>query len=269
MLAEAVGGWLTGSLALLADAGHMLSDVAGLGLSLFAIWIAERPPTPQRSFGYYRAEILAALANGAALVAVSIFIFVEAYRRIWQPPEVQGAGMLAIAAGGLVVNLIGLWILGQGRHENLNVRGAWLHVLGDALGSVGAMAAGALVWAFAWHWADPLISVVIGLLINYSAWRLLAESVAVLMEYAPRGIDVDEVLETMKSVPGVLAVHDLHVWSVTSGLNSLSAHVVIDDGQSATALLTELRTLLHDRYGIDHSTLQIEPKGFEEHRTVF
>src|SRR4051812_5717240 len=150
MVAEVIGGLLTNSLALLADAGHMLSDVAALGLSLFAVWVAERPPTPKRTYGYYRAEILAALANGATLIAISLFIVVEAYRRVWQPPEVQGAAMLGVAAGGLAVNLIGLWLLHGGRGESLNVRGAWLHVLTDALGSVGAMAAAGLIWAFGW-----------------------------------------------------------------------------------------------------------------------
>lgn len=262
MVAEIVGGLLTNSLALLADAGHMLSDTAALGLSLFAVWIAERPPTPQRTWGYYRVEILAALANGAALVAVSTFIFVEAYRRILEPREVWGAAMMVIAAGGLAVNLAGLWILGGGRHESLNVRGAWLHVLTDALGSIGAIAAAALIWAFDWYVADPLISALIGLLVIYSAWRLVAESVAVLMESAPRGVDVDEVHRAMASTPGVLGVHDLHVWTITSGLDSLSAHVVVEDGRRPSALLSELRSVLHDRFGIDHITIQIEPEDF-------
>jgi len=264
MIAEIVGGLLTNSLALLADAGHMLSDVAALGLSLFAIWIAERPPTAKRTYGYYRAEILAALVNGAPLIAISIFIFVEAYHRLWQPPEVQGPIMLAVASGGLAVNLIGLWLLHGGRSESLNVRGAWLHVLTDALGSVGAIVAAALIWAFGWRWADPVASILIGLLVIYSSWRLLAESVSVLLESAPKGIDVDEVHRAMKEVPGVLAVHDLHVWSITSGLDCLSAHVVAAEGQPHAALLKRLRDSLHEKFGIDHLTIQIEPEGFEE-----
>ncbi|MGH9175441.1 MAG: cation diffusion facilitator family transporter, partial [Vicinamibacterales bacterium] len=152
MVAEAAGGWLTGSLALLADAGHMFSDAASLGLCLFALWIAERPASPQRTYGYYRAEILAALVNGATLGAISIFIFVEAYERLWQPPEIAGPAMMGIAVGGLAVNLLGLWILAGGRKENLNVRGAWLHVMADALGSIGAIVAGAAIWAFEWYW---------------------------------------------------------------------------------------------------------------------
>jgi cobalt-zinc-cadmium efflux system protein len=267
-VAEIAGGVVTNSLALLADAGHMLSDTAALGLSLFAVWIAERPPTPQRTWGYYRGEILAALANGAALVAVSVFIFVEAYHRIRQPPTVWGSVMLAIAAGGLAVNLAGLWILGGGRSESLNVRGAWLHVMTDMLGSIGAIAAAALIWAFRWYWADPAISALIGLLVIYSAWRLVAESVSVLMESAPRGIDVDEVLRVMASVPGVAGVHDLHVWTITSGLDSLSAHVDVADGRRPSEILAELRRVLHGRFGIDHITIQIEPEDFGECRPV-
>lgn len=268
MLAEVIGGLLTGSLALLADAGHMLSDVASLGLSLFAMWIARRPGPPQRTYGYYRAEILAALVNGSALVVVAIFIFKEACERFTDPPPVAGAAMLAIAAGGLGVNLAGLWILHEHREAGLNVRGAWLHVLSDALGSVGAMTAGVLIWAFGWMWADPLISVVIAGLVVYSAWRLLAETVAVLMEAAPRGIDVDEVREAMSAVPGVLEVHDLHVWTITSGLESLSAHVVASEAADDHQVLSALRRMLHDRFGIHHITIQIEPEDFAEERPV-
>ncbi len=264
MVAEVVGGLLTNSLALLADAGHMLSDVAALGLSLFAVWIAERPPTSKRTYGYYRAEILAALANGATLIAISVYVFVEAYHRLWQPPEVQGPAMLVVAVGGLAVNLVGLWLLHGGRQESLNVHGAWLHVLTDALGSVGAIAAAVLIWAFGWAWADPVASVLIGLLVVYSSWRLLAESVSVLLESAPKGIDVDEVYRTIRGVPGVLAVHDLHVWSITSGLNCLSAHVVAAEGQPHAALLKTLQNEMHEKFGLDHLTIQIEPEGFEE-----
>lgn len=268
LVAEVVGGWLTNSLALLADAGHMLSDFAALGLSLFAVWIAERPANARRTYGYYRTEILAALANGAALVAVSLFIFAEAYQRLHQPPQVLGAAMLAIATGGLGVNLAGLWVLGGGRQESLNIRGAWLHVLTDALGSIGAMTAGVLIWAFGWNWVDPVASALIGLLVVYSAWQLLLEAVSVLMESAPRGIDVDEVRNALVETAGVLDVHDLHVWTITSGLDSLSAHVVIDEEVAATELLACLRTMLHTRFGIDHLTIQLEPKDFEERPTL-
>ncbi|MEX0703312.1 MAG: cation diffusion facilitator family transporter [Planctomycetales bacterium] len=267
MVAEVVGGILTNSLALLADAGHMLSDVGALALSLFAVWIADRPSPAHRTYGHYRAEILAALVNGAALVAVSLFIFVEAYERFRDPPEVRGPLMMAIAVGGLLVNLAGLFILHGGRRESLNIRGAWLHVLSDALGSVGAIAAGGLIWAFGWRWADPLASVLIAVLVIYASWRLLAEAVSVLMESAPRGIDVDDVFAALKQTPGVLGVHDLHVWTITSGLDSLSAHVVIGDEREHHHVLTDLRKMLHERFGIDHVTIQIEPEGFEERAT--
>jgi cobalt-zinc-cadmium efflux system protein len=265
MLAEAVGGWWTNSLALWADAGHMLSDVAALGLSLAALWIAERPADSRRTFGYYRAEILAALVNGATLGAIAIYIFIEAIRRLAEPPQVLGGWMLAIAAGGLAVNVAMLGILSGGKSDSLNIRGAWLHVLTDTLGSVGAIVAAALIWIYRWNWIDPAISIVIALLVIYSAWHLLLESTAVLMESAPRGIDVDEVRNAIAATSGVLAVHDLHVWTITSGFESLSAHVVVADGQPSGPLLSALRTALHERFGIDHITIQIEPEGFEEH----
>ena len=228
LVAEVVGGLLTNSLALLADAGHMLSDAAALALSLFAIWIAERPATPARTYGYYRTEILAALVNGATLIAIAIYIFIEAFQRFRAPPEVLGGLMMTFAAGGLVVNLAGLWILNAGRGESLNMRGAWLHVLTDALGSVGAIVGGALIYFFGWSWADPAVSVLIGLLVLYSSWGLLKESVAVLMEGTPGQIDVDAVRDAIASVPAVRGVHDLHVWSITSGMVALSAHVTVE-----------------------------------------
>jgi cobalt-zinc-cadmium efflux system protein len=264
MVAEVVGGLLTNSLALLADAGHMLSDAGALALSLFAIRIAQKPPTPQHTYGYYRTEILAALANGATLVAISIYIFIEAFQRFGEPPHVQGALMMGIAVGGLAINLAGLWILNAGKGESLNVRGAWLHVLTDALGSVGAIAAGALIWAFGWAWADPAASVLIGVLVLYSSWALLKETVAVLMEGTPGHIDVDEVRETIRAVPGVCSVHDLHVWTITSGMVSLSAHVCVEEGQLGQPILRKIRATLHDRFGIDHMTIQLEHEGFEE-----
>jgi cobalt-zinc-cadmium efflux system protein len=265
MVAEAVGGWLTGSLALLADAGHMLSDVAALGLSLLAMWMAQRPPTSRRTFGYHRLEILAALANGATLVAISILVLVEAFHRFRQPPEVDAPMMMGIAAGGLLVNLAGLWILHEGREESLNVRGAWLHVLTDALGSVQAIAAGALLWGFGWRWADPAASVLIALLVIYSSWSLLKEAAGVLMESAPPHIDVDEVREAMIAVPGVLEVHDLHVWTITSGMESLSAHVVVEEGCYDCGVLAAIRATLHDRFDIHHMTVQMETEAFQEH----
>lgn len=258
MVAEAVGGVLTGSLALLADAGHMLSDVAALGLSLFAIWIAQRPPNSRRTYGYHRTEILAALANGATLVALSVYVLFEAWQRFRQPTEVEAPWMMAIAAGGLLINLIGLQILSGGRKENLNVRGAWLHVLTDALGSAQAMLAGGLIWAFGWNWADPLASVLIALLVIYSSWSLLKEAVGVLMEGVPAHIDVDAVRSTLAGIPGVSSVHDLHVWTITSGREALSAHLVVEEEKAQRALLPQVRKILHDRFGIHHVTVQVE-----------
>jgi cobalt-zinc-cadmium efflux system protein len=264
MLAEVAGGLLSNSLALLADAGHMLTDVAALGLSLFAIWAAQRPATPQRTYGYHRMEILAALVNGATLIAMALLIFAEAYRRWSRPPDVKGGLMLAVACGGLAVNLASLWILRVGREESLNIRGAWLHTLTDTLGSVQAIAAGVLISAFGWNWADPLASVLIGLLVIVSSWGLLRESVGVLMEGVPAHLRLDDVTEAMAGVPGVRAVHDLHVWTITSGFVALSTHIVVEPGCSDD-VLWRVRGVLHDRFGIDHSTIQVErtpaPRG--------
>lgn len=264
MIAEVIGGLLTNSLALLADAGHMLTDAAALALSLFALWMAQRPPTPQRTFGHYRAEILAALVNGATLVAIAIYIFIEAFHRFQSPPEVLGGTMMLIAVGGLIVNLAGLLVLHSARDESLNVKGAWLHVLGDALGSVGAILGGLLIWLFGWLWADPLVSVLIGTLILFSSWTLLKQSVSVLMEQAPGHIDVDDVREAMLAADGVVGVHGLHVWSITTGLESLSAHVTVQSRVKPANVLHELRHTLHDRFGIEHVTIQLDPEGFDE-----
>ncbi len=257
MVAEVVGGLASNSLALLADAGHMVADAAALGLSLFAIWAAGRPATPRRTFGYHRAEILAALGNGSALIAVSVLIFVEAFRRWVNPPEVKGGLMLAVACGGLVVNLAGLAILHGGRREGLNIRGAWLHVLTDSLGSVQTIAAGALITWLGWRWTDPIASVIIGALVIFSSWSLLKESLGVLMEGVPEHLVLDEVVEAMTGVAGVVAVHDLHVWTITSGFVSLSAHIVVG-AACGEDVLWRVRALLNERFGIQHSTIQVE-----------
>ncbi len=256
MLAEAVGGYLTGSLALYADAGHMLSDVAALGLSVFAIRIAQRPPTLTRTYGHHRTEILAALANGATLVAISVYVVIEACRRLAAPPEVNAPVMMAVATGGLLFNIIGLHLLAGGR-DNLNVRGAWLHVATDALGSLQTIVAGGLIWAFGWRWADPVASIIIALLVIYSSWSLLRDAVEVLMEGAPRHVDVMEVREALAGVPGVVGVHDLHVWTITSGREALSAHLVCEQTPRAP-MLEQVRGTLADRFGIRHVTVQIE-----------
>lgn len=268
MGAEVIGGLLSGSLALLADAGHMLSDAAALALSLFALWISQRPANPRRTYGYYRAEILAALFNGSTLIAIAFFIVIEACRRMSEPPAVQGALMMGVAVGGLIVNAIGLALLHRGKSESLNMHGAWLHVLSDALGSVGTIVAGILVWLFHWNLADPIASLIIAVLIVLSSWGLLRESVAVLMESTPRGLEIDEIEQAIHNVPGVRAVHDLHVWSITTGIEALSAHVVTDQPAAHTQLLHAIRDALHERFGINHVTIQIEPEGFKEPDTL-
>jgi cobalt-zinc-cadmium efflux system protein len=264
MLAEVVGGWWTGSLALLADAGHMLSDVFALSLSLLAFRLAQRPSTPQQTYGHHRTEILAALAHGVVLVGVAVVVVGEAVERMGEPHSILGGPMLAIASGGLAVNLAALFVLGEARRDNLNVRGAWLHVLSDALGSVGAMTAGALVWGFGWTWADPLASLLIAGLVLYSAWALLRDAVAVLMEWAPGHVVVAEVERAMGNLPGVQAVHDLHVWTIASGRVSLSGHVVVGGRADHVKLLQEVTDMLHERFGIGHSTIQIETEDFDE-----
>jgi cobalt-zinc-cadmium efflux system protein len=266
MVAEVVGGLLSNSLALLADAGHMFSDAAALALSLFAIWITARPATRTRTYGYYRSEILAALVNGSALLLIAVFIFVEAVERMVAPPQVAAPLMLFIATGGLLMNVAGLAILHGGRNESINLRGAWLHVMSDALGSIGAIVSALLIWAYGWYWADPVASVVIGVFVVHSAWNLVSESVAVLMEGAPGHIDVDELRDTLAGLPAVIEIHDLHVWTITSGMESLSAHVVAAPEHSHKALLGEIRDVVHERFGIDHITVQIEPAGFAEPR---
>jgi cobalt-zinc-cadmium efflux system protein len=262
MGAEAVGGYLSNSLALWADAGHMLSDAAALGLSLFAVWIANQPPGQQRTFGYHRAEILAALVNGATLIAVSVAILYEAWERLTHPPAIQSNLMLGIAVGGLMVNGIMLWILHGGRHESLNLRGAWLHVLGDTLGSVGVIAAAVCLRIWGWLWVDPVASALIAVLIVYSSWRLVQEALSVLMEVAPASISVQAVRDCLLAAPGVRGVHCLHVWRISSGIDSLSAHVVVDADRNGDAQLQQLHKALQARFDVGHITLQLEPEGF-------
>lgn len=258
MIAELVGARLTNSLSLLADAGHMLSDAGALGLSLFALWMARRQPTPSRTFGYYRTEILAALANGALLLTLAVLIAREAVERIAAPPVVRGSVLMLVAAGGLLVNVTGMLILRRGVQESLNVRGAFLHVASDALGSVQVLLAGAAAHWLGWRWVDPAASLVIALLIVLSAWGLLREAVAVLMEGVPGHLDVDQVRDAIHSVPGVSAVHDLHVWSIGSRFVALSAHVQV--GLLADQeVLWRIHRVLHSCFGIAHTTIQIEP----------
>lgn len=264
MLAEFVGGWLSNSLALLADAGHMLTDVSALALSFFAVWIVSRPSSVQNTFGYRRAEILAAVVNGSTLIVISIFILLEAISRFREPEEVAGPMMMGIAIGGLLVNLITLKILHGGRNDNLNLKGAWLHVMTDALGSIGAILAGGAIILFEWTWVDPLASVLIVGLVVFSSVHLLKAAVSVLMENSPSNIDVEEVLHAMQQTTDVTGVHDLHIWTIGSGLDSLSAHVVAEESVSYPELLSTLREMLRLQFGIEHITLQLEPPGFEE-----
>ncbi|PWT79633.1 MAG: cation transporter [Acidobacteria bacterium] len=264
MLLEAAGGWLTGSLALMADAGHMLTDVAALTLALMAVWFGARPATSSKTFGYYRLEILAALVNGVALVLISLLILYEASQRWFSPPAIRGGPVIVVAAGGLIINLCCAWILHGRREIDLNIRGAWLHVLGDALGSIAAIAAGAAISWYGWYLADPLFSVIIALLIVWSSWTLIRESTNVLLEGTPAHINLAAVEDAILETDGVNNVHDLHVWTITSGREALSAHVIHGESISQPELLKVLRAKLHDRFGVDHLTIQMETIEFED-----
>lgn len=266
-VAEVVGGLVTGSLALLADAGHMLSDALSLGVALFAVWLAGRPSSPNRSFGYKRAEILAALFNGATLVAISVWIFIEAYHRFREPPEILGGWMLMVAAVGLVVNVAGAAILSRSGGESLNLQGALRHVVADILGSVGAIAAALVILTTGWYYADPIISTLIGLLVLGSSWKLLRDSTNVLLEGTPRGIDADEVGRSMAASEGVQEVHDLHIWTITSGFPALAAHILVGRNENCHARRRDLEELLAREYGIEHTTLQVDHIG--DHQTTF
>ncbi len=260
---EVAGGILTNSLALLSDAGHMLSDIAALGSSLFAFQISRRPATPQKTFGYHRLEIVAALVNGLVLWLIVGVIFHEAYQRFFNPPEVQSFGMLIIATIGLAVNIAAGLTLYRSHDESLNVHSAFLHVVGDALGSVGAIIAALVMLSTGWYLADPLISFLIGGLILYTSWGLIKESADILMQSVPRGIVLDEVQNSMESVTGVLKVHDLHVWAVTSGVFTLSAHAVINGDRDFHQVLGEMEKALSEKFNIRHTTIQLETKSRE------
>ncbi|WP_437192913.1 cation diffusion facilitator family transporter [Planctomicrobium sp. SH527] len=261
-IAEIVGGIWTGSLALLADAGHMVSDLTSLLISLFAAWLTtRRPSSPHQTFGFHRAEILAALINGSLLFLVAGGILHEAWDRLSAPTPILALPMLAIAGGGLLVNLVSLSLLHGHHHENLNMRGVWLHLMGDTLGSVAVIAAAVLIWAFGWTWADPVASILACLLILVSAWRLTTDAMRILMEYAPKDVDVDEIRAHLMAVPEVQDVHCLHVWTIASGLKAMSAHVVVSDVHPQIALLPKLQESLRDSFSIDHMTIQIEKTG--------
>ncbi|MFY9556798.1 MAG: cation diffusion facilitator family transporter [Blastocatellia bacterium] len=264
MLAEAIGGFLTNSLALLSDAGHMLADVASLVLALLALWFGARPVTTKKTYGYYRMEILAALVNGAALVVISLLISYEAFHRIKSPEPVEGFKVTVIAIGGLAINAVSAFVLHSASRQNLNMRGAFLHVMGDALGSVGAIVAGVLIWKWGWVLADPFISIAICLLIIFSSWQLIRESVNILLEGTPSHINIRAVVEAMHSVHGVTDVHDLHVWTIRSGMEALSAHVTIDQGISHREALEALQEQLRSGFNIRHLTIQLEATTEED-----
>ncbi len=258
MVAEVVGGYLSNSLALLADAGHMFSDVAALGLSFAAVRWSQRPATEERTYGYHRAEIVAALVNGAALLIVAVLIAIEAFERMSSPETIDARLMLGIATGGLAINLINLRILHGGKGDNLNIKGAWLHVMADALGSVGAIVAAVLIMAFGWAWADPLASLLITALVVFSAWGLLRETLDVLMQSVPKHISLQEVVTSLGALPGVLDVHDLHIWSLTSGRHVCTAHLVINPQAPSQQVISTARKQLSEQFHIAHTTLQIE-----------
>ncbi|MEU4408251.1 cation diffusion facilitator family transporter [Streptosporangium sp. NPDC023963] len=269
LVVEVVGAALSGSLALLADAGHMATDAAGIALALFAVWMAGKPASARRTFGYQRAEILAAAINAVVLLALSLYILYEAVRRFADPEPVGGTVMLVTAAVGLAANAVGLWLLRPGQTESLNLRGAYLEVLGDLLASVAVIAAAVVIALTGWTTADPIVSVVIALLIVPRSWSLLREAVDILLEAVPRGVDLEEVRRHLLETPGVIDVHDLHAWTITSGLPVMSAHVVMADGVlvdgSFGPVLDRLHECLAGHFDVEHSTLQLEPAGHADH----
>jgi len=261
LVAEVIGGVLTGSLALISDAAHMLTDAAALAIALAAIRIARRPADRRRTYGYHRFEILAAAFNAMLLFAVALYILVEAYRRFTSPPEIHSVGMLVIASIGLIVNLISIRLLSRGQSDSLNVKGAYLEVWSDLLGSIGVIVGAVVIQLTGWSWVDPLVAVAIGLWVLPRTWILLKDSLNILLEGVPEGIDLEEVEQAMLAVPGVLGVHDLHVWALTTGKTSLTAHVVYDQTYSPEdALKPALQTVLANRFRVVHTTLQCETK---------
>ena len=255
---EVIGGLLTGSLALLADAVHMLSDNVALGLALVAVWLAGRPSTPERSFGYQRAEVLAALVNGLILVGLAIWIFVEAYGRLSDPPEVLGGWMLAVALVGLAGNLAAAWMLARTAHASLNMQAALRHVIADTFGSAGVVVAALVILTTGWRYADPAVGALIAVLVLASSWTVLRDSVHILLEGTPRGIDARGLARRLSGMEGGVDVHDLHVWTITSGFVALSAHVLVQPADDCHARRRELERVLAEEYGIEHTTLQVD-----------
>jgi cobalt-zinc-cadmium efflux system protein len=258
MVVQVAVGWWTNSLALLADAAHLFVDAAGVGLSLLAVWFAERPATAEKTYGYYRVEILAALVNGVVLCVLAIVILVEAWERLRVRHDVSAGPVLLVAVAALGVNLLAAWLLHGGARESLNVRGAYLEVLGDALSSGAVIMAAAVILVTGWTAADALASAAIGLLILPRTYALLKQAVNVLLEGVPAHLDLAEIENALRGTPGVKRVHDLHVWTLTSGREAMSAHVEVEPGTRPDRILDELHVVLHARFGIDHTTIQIE-----------
>jgi cobalt-zinc-cadmium efflux system protein len=263
MLVEAIAGFFTGSLALISDAAHMFMDVFSIFLALLAIWFSLKPPTSRKTFGFYRAEVLAAFLNSLLLFVVSSGICIEAYKRFNNPTEVKSLEMIGVAFIGLCVNLVGFYLISGMNRENLNIRGAALHILSDALGSIGALLAGLVMLKTGWYYADPLISVVIAALILRGAWKLFSESVHILLEGTPRGVDIRSIEEAISSHKGVVNVHDLHAWTLTRGFEALSAHLVVEDINQGEKLTQEIKKRLYNEFNISHVTLQVETKRCE------
>lgn len=265
---EALAGWYANSLALLTDAGHNLTDVVALALSWYALRLAARPANSRNTFGYHRAGVIIALFNSAALIALTIWIFYEAYQRFTAPPEVQSGLLIVVAILAFLVNAGTALLVRRGSDHDLNLKSAYLHLAGDALSTFGAILAGVGIWLTGWFWLDPLASVLIGLLIVWNAWGLVRESVNILLESAPRGLDVAALVADLRAVPGVRGVHDLHVWSLTPQMRALSAHLLTDDLpiSAGAAIQQRANEVLRTRHGIAHATLQLECVGCEPDR---
>ncbi|WP_438347482.1 cation diffusion facilitator family transporter [Paenibacillus sp. FA6] len=272
MIVEVIGGFLTNSLALLSDAGHMLSDSIALAIALVAFILGEKAASHSKTFGYKRFEILAAVLNGVTLIAIALFIFYEAIKRFANPPEVATTGMLIVSVIGLLVNIVVAWIMMRGgdTEGNLNMRGAYLHVLSDMLGSVGAIAAALLIMFFGWGWADPLASVIVAILVLRSGFYVTKAAIHVLMEGTPSNVDVSDVIQTIEQTKGIQGIHDLHIWTISSGLNALSCHAVVDDELTIAESESMLRKIEHDleHKGITHVTIQLETAAHKHDESI-
>jgi cobalt-zinc-cadmium efflux system protein len=263
MIAEIIGGLLANSLALLSDAGHMLTDILALGLSVVAMRFAQKPPTASKTFGFYRLEILAAFFNGLLLLFVSFYIFYEAYHRLLHPEEIKGLFMLVVATIGLLANGVGIVILRKSAHKSLNVKSAFFHLVGDTVSSGGVIVGGLLILYTGWYLVDPIISIFIGMLILRGAYALVMESVDILLEATPKDINVEKMLDDLRKIEGIKEIHHLHLWTITSGIYSMSVHVLIEDllTSKSAQILNEIDKLLRDKYNIEHTTVQFESES--------